>query len=431
MSMLAALQAKDKSGLFTKTPTDISYPTGFHILDHRNGYWLESYNQSNEVIGRYKSLGIVAGSINTVIGKSGVAKTTGVVQWAEHIIRPFPNAMIAHYDAENAYSYTRIHQITGRPIHELRTNYLLKKDMTSIEDIQESIMDIYEEKISNPKKYKYKSGVMDEFGEEIELYEPTVIIIDSLPSLSLRESKEAREMETQSYGARKARAFSEFCSKLTPLCKQANIIMFFINHIKVKMSMSFVPQQAQQMYLKQDETLPLGEAPIYYANNIFRFISSTKFKKDKDGFDGFLVKVELIKSRTNKAGQVAELVYDQARGFDNARTLLHFAESMKQVTGRNPYRHFLNHSDVKFNSLKFSKQYNENKDLRMALAATTLPFLDSLMSSYDETLLGDSLSNGDIMNYLTESINKNEDGFTVEDIEKDLQDEIAEMAEMN
>lgn len=428
MSLLGVLQSKDTAGIFTKTPTDISYQTGFHVLDHKNGYWLESFNEANKIISRYKSLGIVAGSINTVIGKSGVAKTTGTVQWAENIIRPFPNAMIAHYDAENAYSYTRVHQVTGRPIHELKKNYLLKKDMTSIEDIQESVMDIYKEKISNPKKYKYMTGVLDEFGEEIELYEPTVVIIDSLPSLSLRDSKDEREMETQSYGARKARAFSEFCSKLTPICKQTNIIVFFINHIKVKMSMSFVPQQSQQMYLKQDETLPLGEAPIYYANNIFRFISSTKYKKDKDGFDGFLVKIELIKSRTNKAGQVAEMVYDQSRGFDNARTLLHFAESMKQVTGRNPYRHFLNHSDVKFNALKFSKQYNESKDLRMALASTTLPYLDALMSSYDDTLVSDSLSNGDIMSYLTDSINKNEDGFTVDEIKKDLETEIADMA---
>lgn len=424
MSLLAALQANDKGGLFTKTPTDISYATGFHVLDHRNGYWLDSFNESGKIISRYKSIGIVAGSINTVIGKSGVAKTTGVVQWAENIIAPFPNAMVAHYDAENAYSYTRIHQITGRPIHDLKKRYLLKKDMTAIEDIQESVMDIYEEKIKNPKKYKYNSGVLDEFGEEITLYEPTVVIVDSLPSLSLRESKEAREMETQSYGARKARAFSEFCSKLTPICKQVNIIVFFINHIKVKMSMSFMPQQAQQMYLKQDETLPLGEAPIYYANNIFRFISSTKFKKDKDGFDGFLVKVELIKSRTNKAGQIAEMVYDQARGFDNARTLLHFAESMKQVTGRNPYRHFLNHSDVKFNGLKFTEQYHKNQDLRMALADTVLPYLDALLSSYDETLSAEGTGNTDIMDYLNKSINNNDDGFTEEEIAAGIEEEL-------
>lgn len=412
-SLLELMQSQDKTGSFEKTPTDISYPTGFHMIDYRNGYWLETYDENDHVIARHKSIGIVAGSFNTVIGKSGVAKTTGVVQMASNIVRNYESSFIMHYDVENAYSYTRVHNITSMGMTELKKKYVLKKDVSAIEDIHESIMNIAKMKKSQGDKYKYNSGVKDEFGEDIIIFEPTVVIVDSLPSLSLKDTLGDSELQTQSYGMRKSRAFSEFCSKLVSVCKEMNIIVFFINHIKTKIEMNaFAKTQAQQMYLKQDEALPLGEAPIYYANNIFKFISSTKYNTEKHGFDGFMVKCELIKSRTNKAGQIAELIYDQAIGFDNVRALLNFAESMKLTTGNNPNRRLVGHPDVRYSSLKFTKQFQENPDLRYALLDTVVPHLETMLSSHSE-IDNIPISNTEIMNILTKTLERDE-GIIIE-----------------
>lgn len=401
-SLLEEMRKADKTGAFERTVADISYPTGFHTLDYKNGYWLETFDENDNVIQRHKSIGIVAGTLNAIIGKSGVAKTTGAVQMALNIVRQFESSFVVHYDGENAFNYTRIHGISGMSMHELRNKYVLKRSFNVIEDIHESIMGIAKMKKAHGDRWKYKTGVLDEFGDEIILYEPTVVLIDSLPSLVLKGVVDEEEMQSQAYGMQKARAFSEFCGKLVSVCKETNIIILYINHIKKKINASAMPTQSQQLYLKQDETLPLGEAGIYYANNIFKFISGGKYIAEKHGFDGFLVKCELIKSRTNKSGQIAELVYDQAIGFDNVRALLNFAESMKLTTGNNPNRRFLGHPDVRYSSIKFTKQFYESPELRYALMDTVIPHLEAQLSSRSE-IDNKPISEKEIMEILAKS----------------------------
>lgn len=415
-SLLELMRKTDKTGAFERTPTDVSYPTGFHTLDHKNGYWLETFDENDKVVKRHKSVGIVAGTFNAIIGKSGVAKTTGAVQMAINIIRPFKSSFVVHYDAENAFNYTRIHGVSGMSMQELKTKYLLKRSFNVIEDIHESIMEIAKTKKSHGKEFMYNTGIQDEFGDDIHLYEPTVVLIDSLPSLALKNTVEDSEMQTQAYGMQKARAFSEFCGKLVSVCKEMNIIVLYINHIKKKISINpFAKEQSQQIYLKQDETLPLGEAGIYYANNIFKFISGGKYTTEKHGFDGFLVKCELIKSRTNKSGQIAELVYDQAIGFDTVRALLNLAEGLKLTTGNNPNRRFVGHPDVRYSSLKFTKQFQENPELRFALLDTVMPHLEADLSTQSE-IDNTPISEKEIMNILAKSAERHDD---VEEAEED------------
>ena len=124
------------------------------------------------------------------------------------------------------------------------------------------------------------------------------------------------------------------------IIKTYNITIFAINHINTKIEVSaFAKTQAQTMYLKQDESLPGGSAPIYYANTLIKFISSTKYKQEDDGFDGFMVKAELIKSRSNKAGQSCNLIYNQLTGFDPIMTLYQYAADNDLIDANN-WSHF-------------------------------------------------------------------------------------------
>ena len=130
-------------------------------------------------------------------------------------------------------------------------------------------------------------------------------------------------------------------------------------------------------------THPGGVAPIYYANTLIKFISSTKFKAEDDGFDGFMVKAELLKSRSNKAGQFCNLVYNQVNGFDPILSVYQFALDNNLVDGRNPYKYFKSNKDIKFDSRKLREEMENNKELQQVMIDCTKPLFEKLLSSTD------------------------------------------------
>ena len=129
-----------------------------------------------------------------------------------------------------------------------------------------------------------------------------------------------------------------------------------------------------------------GDASVYYANNIFKFVSigASKANEEENGYDGFTVRCELAKSRTNKAGQETKLVYNQAKGFDPALTLLEFARDNGLVGGaRKNARYFLGHEDVKFNEKTFSTEFINRPELRFAIHDVCIPLLKNQLSRVD------------------------------------------------
>lgn len=125
---------------------------------------------------------------------------------------------------------------------------------------------------------------------------------------------------------------------------------------------------------------PGGIAPIYYANTLIKFISASKYKEEDDGFDGFMVKAELIKSRSNKAGQSCNLIYNQLTGFDPILTLYQYAVDNELVDGRNPYKYFKSNKDIKFDSRTFREAFNTDERIRNMLMESTLPKLEEMLS---------------------------------------------------
>lgn len=384
--LLGELRKKDKRGLFTPSQVSVQYPTGFTPFDYLNGYRVNVMDLDEKLVGTYSATGITGGTFVTIIGKSGVAKTTWTIQTAFNMVKQFnDDAFIICYDLEQALNYTRIKNITGATQAQLNNKFILRQEKNYIEDIFDSIISIAREKDSDKDAYMYDTGNVDEFNNPIRAYVPTVIIIDSIPTLSSRETDGEEEMKSQTDAMRAAKRLKEFYSKLMPVIKTYNITVFAINHINVKVEINpFAKTQNQVMYLKQDESIPGGVAPIYYANTLIKFISSTKFKEEDDGFDGFLVRAELIKSRSNKAGQACELVYNQASGFDPIMTLYQFAVSHNLVDGRNPYRYFKNNKDVKFDSRKFRDEYSNNDKLKSVMLEAVYPALERLLSSVED-----------------------------------------------
>jgi hypothetical protein len=127
------------------------------------------------------------------------------------------------------------------------------------------------------------------------------------------------------------------------------------------------------------------ECTIYYANNLIKFIAvgSEKFNQADDGFDGFLIRAELLKSRTNKAGQFCHMIYNQASGFDPILTQYKFAKDNELIDGRNPYQYIKDFKDIKFSSKNFREEFIKNEKLRFAIFDKTIPILEKQLSKVD------------------------------------------------
>ena len=253
-----------KGNYFDCNASVISYKTGFPVLDYYLGYRVNVFDNDNKLIDSYPSIGITAGSYIEFIGKPSTSKTTTAVQIASNIVRDFDNGIVVHFDLEQAMNYTRIQALSKFSMSEMANGkYILRQEKTTLEDMKKTIMDIYVEKISNPDMYKYDTGKLNEFGEKIELYEPTVIILDSIAtitmSLNTSDKKELAKLEeigTQTDRMRLTGEIGRFFNEILPYIRTANITLIAINQIKTNPGMGITKTPSEMLYLKQDEALP-------------------------------------------------------------------------------------------------------------------------------------------------------------------------------
>lgn len=385
MSLNALLEKNDKKGLFHRSSISLGIPTGFLPLDYRNGYVMNIYNKDGSVSSKYNNIGIFGGTFNTIIGKTGTAKTTLASQSSANISRYCEKiygkyAEIYHLDAEQASNYTRIKNITNFSIEELDARYHLNQESVYIEDIYDIFCKIAEVKEAYKEQFLINTKLKNEFGEDIITYVPTIVIIDSLPSISTRDGEKVDELQTGTYANRIAKAISRFYKSTIPLVKKYNMIVFVINHINQKINIGPMPTAPQTMYLKMDETIPCGFAPLYYAHNIFKIVQDKKYSMDKDGMDGFRARVELLKSRSNKAGKSCHLIYDQMTGFDPYLSLYDYLKEEELVEGRNPYRYFKGFDDLKFDDRQFREAVGASPELYQALYSIASASLQNILS---------------------------------------------------
>ena len=240
----------------------VSYKTGFPVLDYYLGYLVNVYDENDELKDEYPSLGIPGGCYVTGIGKPSTSKTTTFCQIAANIVRPFANGSVIHFDLEQSQNYSRIQVLTKFKMSEmLNGKYILRQEQSSISDIKRTIIRVYKEKMSEPDLYKYNTGKLNEFGKEIIIFEPTVIIIDSIATLSSEvnenDKKEAQKLEdvrSQTDRMRLTGEISRFFNELLPYLRAANIIVLTINQIKTNPGMGVMPSPAAILYLKQGES---------------------------------------------------------------------------------------------------------------------------------------------------------------------------------
>lgn len=411
--LLMALRSNDKKNLFKTNVTTAFIKTGFPLFDYYFGAVVNVHDDMGRLVGQEPRVGQAAGTFNLLIGGSGSGKTTIGAQIAANIIRQYKYANVIHFDCEQRFDVSRAETITKLPASFFDSvngeRYMIKSGSAGLDLIQEMIVKLYVQKMKLKDQLLVKSGFKDEFGRDVMILEPSVILIDSITTVlnetfnpeSAKEAAEAEGLRTNTEGARDAKTLKGFFKDIIPLCKEANIIVYGINHINSNMSMNaFVPVAKQQNYLKQDESIPGGKTMIYYPFNIVKLTAkpSDDFTEEGDGFAGHMVMIEPIKSSSNQSGNNSkgisfELVFSHKEGFDNLRSMIMYGRDHGMIEGNKARLKFRDDPNCTFTWRNIDKEKNEKpiyeniKKYIIPALTEHLPFVEPSELEFDQRSL--------------------------------------------
>lgn len=372
------------AGVSAVAEFDVLYPTGFLNIDYLNGTVV--HVESEERTFTYNSVGIVDGSTNSVIGRSGSGKSTLITQMAGNIIKPFikkkMNTGLYIDDIEGSLPQVRKEFLLGLTPDQISEYVEVRNSGITTENVYQRIQAIHDIKLENKKDFQYDTELFDTYGNRIFKMIPTVYMIDSLPMLLPEDVAEKEELSGSMTASSIAKANTQLFKKISQLCKEANIILFTVNHILDEIQMGFIPKAAQISGLKQGERLPGGKAAIYLANNMFRADDSLTLKADKDfGIDGSVVTITLVKSRTNATKKTVPMIFNKTEGcFDNILSLFMLLKNEGKFEGAGAYLYLKSCPDVKFGQRNFKEKLEESKELRKAFSEACFEVLCTLLS---------------------------------------------------
>lgn len=395
MSLMQELDAGDKAGLFTSNDTFVNYSTGILPLDYANGFWLTVEKEG--IREKVPVTGIVGGTFISVIGPTGSGKSTFADQMGFSIIKDFENGMLFHIDCEVTNLKERMVQICGTDPRDDRLR--LKKDKIYIEDVMDMFNQIcmVKEKSGNLYKYEVQDRAFD--GKTFLAYEPTVFVIDSLPSFNSRENRNDEDLGTNMDGARAAKDIERFFNNCLGRMMKYNITVITINHLRPKVVIDPYNQPPKGlMMLKPNESLTRGYAAQYYSQNYFRLdtIKSNIYKKEDVGFNGYKAQMQIAKSKTAFIGSTIDSCFNGDIGFDPVFTLFEYAKSIGLIEGRNPYLYLSGLSEFKFSRRDFRSKFLGESVFRNAFMGGLQPHLEALLGSKDFSEQ-DRVKYGDLM----------------------------------
>lgn len=380
MSLFREKMNKSKSNTSKEADFDVLYSTGFLTLDYLNGTTVHVNGNGIDEI--YNSCGIMDGSSNTFIGRSGCGKSTFVIQIIGYLLRSIPGSTAYIDDIEGSLPISRKEFLLGLSEDELKERVFMRNCGITTENVYDQIRTIHDIKVENRNQFEYDTGLYDIFGNRIYKLIPTFYFIDSFAMLMPNDVNEDDEIGGNMTGSSVAKTNTAMVKKISQLLKDANIILFTINHILDDIQIGFIPKAAQLNGLRQGERMSGGRTAIYLANNMFRLDDKLTLKAAEGyGIDGSVVDITIIKSRTNANKRSVPLIFDKSVGaFDNILSTYHFLKSEGYVGGAGKAMYFNNAPDIKFSQKEFKRILMENKDLQQAFVEITKEAVQKMLS---------------------------------------------------
>lgn len=364
---------------------DVGYSTGYLVFDFLNGNVI--HVKSKDLDFKYNSIGIVDGSMVTVIGRTGCGKTTFVEQASGNIIRPFKTSCIYEDNIEGGIVQSRRELLLDMDREDLKEKYIPRNSGITAENFYERIKMIHDLKIENRESFEYDTGLYTETGERIYKFEPTVYILDSLALLMPEKYTEEEELSGQMSTTAAAKTNSSIFRRIIPMLKAANIILFVINHITEKVEINmFAKTKAQVAYLKAGETVGGGRVALYVTNLLIRLDDNSKLKESEGfGIHGSIVEFSILKSRTCASGRSINMVFDFEHGFDKELTLLLMLKEQGIVVAKGAYMRFSDNDDVKFTQKLFKTKLEEDEQFQQMFMEHVIMGLNNLITDIDTT----------------------------------------------
>lgn len=388
LELFSALRVTNKNH-DTMVTTPVAYTTGFMPLDYMNGQRVKVFDDNDNVIEEYDSVGLVEGTMITVISDPGLGKTTLSQQMAVEICSQFDESFIQHEDIEQASHINRVYNITGQRPRWIHNHYALYQD-THTEAFVGRFMDHARTKLNNRKLFEYDTGLKDMFGEKIKRIIPTVVILDSLAVMRSEDgsfdttgkSKIKDDIDntggSNMFGARLAKFNSEMFKQILPFAKKANIILLVINQINRKIQTGFVPQPRDLVGLSESEAISGGRASLYLANNVLRLKNKGQLKPDKDyKINGYIIDATFLKSRTSASNVSFELIFDKQNGYSPALSLLHYAFNHDLIKKSGNKYALVGMENITFSKGNFCQVAVEHPELLNHLYDICLPSLQN------------------------------------------------------
>lgn len=225
-----------------------SYDTGLTLFDYMNG--------KVDINGNIQT-GIDGGKILTIVGRTGVGKTTLAIQMATNIVKDFDNGQVIHLDIERATNPTRIMNISKWDLETYESKYIHMDENLNTESVYATINALASMKMEMKEELEYDTGMTDLEGNKVMRLQPSVIILDSVAMLAPEKVDESEEMAGAMTATAIARANTHLFKRLPGVLNDANIILIAINHINTKVDINPMARTAADInFLKQDETLP-------------------------------------------------------------------------------------------------------------------------------------------------------------------------------
>ena len=377
---------------------DYAYPTGFLTFDFMNGTVVHVKKDNMEF--KYNSIGIVDGSMVTVIGRSSSGKTTWCIQSAGNIIRPFKSSCVWMHSVEGGVIDTRAQNLLQLYGESFKERWIPRNTGVTAENFYERVRYIYDLKMECADQITYDTGAYTSDGEKIYKMEPSVYILDSLAMLTPDKYTEEEELSGQMSVTAAAKMNSTVFKRIIPMLKAANIILFVVNHITESVDINpYAKNQGQLSYLKPGERLGGGRAAIYVTNLLVRLDDHSKLKSDEGlGIDGTLVDFSLLKSRTSATGQKTTLVFNYNQGFDPDLTLYYFLKTRKLINGAGIGLYIGDRKDLKFSQKQFKEKLRTNEEFKKVFIEYALKELQTLIQEqtveeYDYTNITSQILN--------------------------------------
>ena len=373
--------AKNKNVESVEASFDVMYPTGFLTLDYLNGTMV--HVDAADKQDSYAAIGIVDGSSNTFIGRTGCGKSTLVTQIIGNMMRQYPDSVAFFDDIEGSLPQNRKEFLLGLSEEDIRDRCFFRNTNINTESVYYQIKEHHDSKIENKADFTYDTGLYDTNGNRIFKMIPSFYFIDSFAMLMPKEVVEEQAVGESAMGATAtAKKNTELVKKISQLLKDANIILFTINHILDDIQMGFLPKPVQVDGLKQGERMSGGKTAQYLANNLVRLDEKAKWK-DTEGFgiNATVITATLIKSRTNATRRGVPLVFDKTNGaYNNYLSVYQFLKDQGLVEGAGKSMYFHGFPEAKFSQKEFLTKLQTERELQVAFATVAREALTELLS---------------------------------------------------